>query len=56
MQIKRSVGKSNFRYMSYNEEYAPKDEQVIGMLNSIGLENPGIDVFEKETVKILREN
>ena len=22
-----------------------------GMLNSIGLENPGIDVFEKETVK-----
>ncbi|MBP9595528.1 MAG: dihydroorotate dehydrogenase [Fusobacteriaceae bacterium] len=27
-----------------------------GMLNSIGLENPGIDVFEKETVKILREN
>ncbi len=35
-EIKRSVGKSNFRYMSYNEEYAPKDEQVIGMLNSIG--------------------
>ena len=27
-----------------------------GMLNSIGLENPGIEVFEKETVKILREN
>lgn len=31
-------------------------ETPAGMLNSIGLENPGIEVFEKETVKILREN
>lgn len=31
-------------------------ETPAGMLNSIGLENPGIDVFENETVKILREH
>lgn len=29
-------------------------ETPAGMLNSIGLENPGVEVFEKETVEILR--
>lgn len=30
-------------------------ETPAGMLNSIGLENPGVEVFEKETVEVLRK-
>lgn len=35
-EIKRSVSKEHNRYLTYNKNYAPKDEQVIRMLNSIG--------------------
>lgn len=35
-EIKRSVSNEHKRYLKYNKNYAPKDEQVIRMLNSIG--------------------
>lgn len=35
-EIKRSVSNIHTRYLKYNNEYAPKNEQVIDMLNSIG--------------------
>lgn len=35
-EIKRSVSHIQTRYMTYSENYAPKNEQVINMLNSIG--------------------
>lgn len=35
-EIKRSVSNKNTQYLRYNEKYAPKDEQIVRMLNSIG--------------------
>lgn len=51
-EIKRSVGSSHTRYMCYNEEYAPKDDQVERMLNSIGYwEHFGIDINDIDDKK-----
>lgn len=35
-EIKRTVSNIDHRYLKYNKQYAPKNEQVIRMLNSIG--------------------
>lgn len=35
-EIKRSVSNHDQRFLRYNKQYAPKDEQVLRMLNSIG--------------------
>lgn len=60
-EIKRSVGKSHLRYMSYNKDYAPKDEQVIRMLNSIGywehfnIKRNDISDIKRRYLKILHD-
>lgn len=60
-EIKRSVGKTHLRYMSYNKEYAPKNEQVIRMLNSIGywehfnINNVDMSDLKRKYLKILHD-